>query len=316
MSRMSAPTESYLKVHYELRPAKQVERRMLIDAFQLLAQSGFSIRDCQYTGMGSIYFVDFTLMHRLLGINRMLSVEYSTNVRKRVEFNKPFGWVNTKIAPIGDVIPTLSKDLQHILWLDYDGLIQNSHLQDVSLAATYLTVGSLLLVTVDVEPPNEDGPVAWLEHFRTEGGEYFDSTLQKKDFAQSQLPRRNIDLIERAIQSGLAGRSGVQFIPIFNFVYRDGHQMLTVGGMIGTQRERRRIAGSGLAETEYYRNDLKEDPCIITVPRLTRKERQHLDAHMPCGEGWTPLEFELSAENLAAYQKIYRYCPTYAELLL
>lgn len=31
---MSTPSESYLKVHYELRPAKQVERRMIIDAFQ------------------------------------------------------------------------------------------------------------------------------------------------------------------------------------------------------------------------------------------------------------------------------------------
>jgi hypothetical protein len=53
---MSTPTASYLKVHYELRPAKQVERRMLIDAFQQLAQAGFQIRDYQYTGMGSIYF--------------------------------------------------------------------------------------------------------------------------------------------------------------------------------------------------------------------------------------------------------------------
>lgn len=313
---MSAPTESYLKVHYELRPAKQVERRMLIDAFQLLAQSGFSIRDYQYTGMGSIYFVDFSLMHRLLGINRMLSVEYSTNVRKRVAFNRPFAWVDTKIAPIGDVIPTLSKDRQHILWLDYDGIIQNSHLQDVSVAATFLSVGSLLLVTVDIEPDCLDGPSGWLDHFREEGGEYFDSSLRKKDFGQSQLARRNIDLIGKAIKAGLTGRSGVQFIPMFNFVYRDGHEMLTVGGMIGTSSERRRIAGSGLAETDYFRSTLEKDPCVIEVPRLTRKERQHLDAQMPCDVGWVPLEFELSADHVIAYQKIYRYCPSYAELLL
>jgi hypothetical protein len=313
---MSTPNESYLKVHYELRPAKQVERRMLIDAFQLLAQSGFSIRDYQYTGMGSIYFVDFSLMHRLLGINRMLSVEISPNVRKRVEFNKPFARVDTKIAPIGDVIPTLSKELQHILWLDYDGVIQKSHLQDISLATTFLSVGSMLLVTVDVEPDCLKGPASWLEHFQTEGGDYFDSSLQKQDFGKSKLARRNIELIERAIQSGLTGRSDVQFIPIFNFLYRDGHEMLTVGGMIGTRSERRRIAGSGLADTDYYRETLKEDPCWIKVPKLTRKERQHLDAQMPCPEGWSPSEFELSAENVAAYQKIYRYCPSYAELLL
>jgi hypothetical protein len=313
---MIAPTESYLKVHYELRPAKQVERRMLIDAFQLLAQSGFLIRDYQYTGMGSIYFIDFTLIHRLLGIKRMLSVEYSASIRKRVEFNKPFAWVETKIAPIGDVIPTLSKDLRHILWLDYDSIIQRAHLYDISQAATFLTVGSILLVTIDVDPSNADGPDGWLEHFRAEGGEYLDSTLSKKGFAQSQLPRRNIDLIKKAIQSGLVGRREVDFIPIFSFVYRDGHQMLTVGGMIGTPSERRRIAGSALAEAEYFRASLEDDPCIIIVPRLTRKERQHLDAQMPCAKGWTPAEFELSEESIVAYEKIYRYCPTYAELLL
>lgn len=312
---MTAPTESYLKVHYELRPAKQVERRMLIDAFQLLAQSGFPIRDYQYTGMGSIYFVDFILVHRLLGINRMLSVEYSSSIQNRVEFNKPFASVETKFAPIGDVIPTLSRDLHHILWLDYDSVIQNSHLQDISLAATFLTTGSLILVTVDIEPPTLGGPPSWLDYFRTEGGDYFDSTLQTKDFAQSKLPRRNIDLIEKALKSGLTGRKGVDFIPLFNFVYSDGHHMLTLGGMIGGKSERNRVKKSGLARTEYIRASLKVDPCFIKVPRLTRKERQHLDAQMPCKEGWTPAEFELSADNVEAYQKIYRYCPTYAELL-
>ena len=313
---MSEPTQSYLKVHYELRPAKQVERRMLIDAFQLLSHTGFSIRDYQYTGMGSIYFVDFILVHRLLGISRMLSVEYDTTIKKRIEFNRPFGCVKTKIAPIGDVIPTLSKDLKHILWLDYDGVLRNSHLQDVSLAATYLPVGSILLVTVDVEPPKGDDPAEWREHFETEGAEYFDQTLKKKDFARSLLPRRNIDLIAKAIQSGLSGRKEVEFLPLFNFLYQDGHEMLTVVGMIGSSTEKRLINGSPLAETNYYRKDLDDDPCVIKVPRLTRKERLHLDEQMPCDDGWTPSEFELSADNVNAYRKIYTYCPSYAELLL
>ena len=63
---MNLPTESYQKVHYELRPAKQVERRMLVDALLGLAVAGFPIQDYQYTGMGSIYFIDFILFHRFL----------------------------------------------------------------------------------------------------------------------------------------------------------------------------------------------------------------------------------------------------------
>ena len=50
--------QSCLKVQYELRSAKQVERRMLIDALQTLSASGFDISQYQYTGFGSVYFVD------------------------------------------------------------------------------------------------------------------------------------------------------------------------------------------------------------------------------------------------------------------
>jgi hypothetical protein len=314
---MISPSESYLKVHYELRPAKQVERKMLIDAFQLLAQSGFTIRDYQYTGMGSIYFVDFALMHRLLGIHRMLSVEYDPKIRKRVTFNKPFQSVQVKIAPIGDVIPTLSKDLKHILWLDYDGVLQNRHLQDTSLATANLSIGSFLLVTVDVEPPVDDGnPAKWREYFEEEGAEYFESAWTLKDFVKSSLPRRNLDLLAGAIQAGLAGRRDVEFIPIFNFLYRDGHEMLTIGGVIGGVTEKRRISGSALAETTYYRGSLAKEPCVISVPKLTRKERLYLDGFMPSGDKWIPKDFEITLDKVLAYRDIYRFCPSYAELLI
>src|SRR6266704_2841751 len=104
------PTESYLRVHYELRPAKQVERRMLVDALLSLSAAGFRIQDYQYTGMGSVYFIDFMLFHRLVGFQKMLSVEHNTKIARRVEFNRPFARVGIEIAPIGDVIPRLSKD--------------------------------------------------------------------------------------------------------------------------------------------------------------------------------------------------------------
>ena len=87
---MSTPTQSYLKVPYDLRPAKQVERRMLIDAFHRLTSAGFPIADYQYTGMGSIYFVDFILFHKLLGMDKLLSVEFDKDIEKRVKFNAPF----------------------------------------------------------------------------------------------------------------------------------------------------------------------------------------------------------------------------------
>ena len=55
---MREPTESYLEVNYALRPSKEVERRMIIDALHILSCAGLPIRDYQYTGLGSFYYVD------------------------------------------------------------------------------------------------------------------------------------------------------------------------------------------------------------------------------------------------------------------
>ena len=70
MKNLSA---SYLKVDYNLRPAKQIERRMILDTFHNLGTVGFPIRDYKYVGFGSIYFVDFAMFHKLLGIRKLLS---------------------------------------------------------------------------------------------------------------------------------------------------------------------------------------------------------------------------------------------------
>jgi len=135
MPSVASPTESYLKVQYDLRPAKQVERRMLIDAFHMLAMANFPIRDYQYTGFGSVYFVDFILFHKLLGIKRMVSVEHSEKVENRVKFNRPYAFVDIVIGSASELIPRLSPDLKHILWLDYDDVLSASHLADIRLAA-------------------------------------------------------------------------------------------------------------------------------------------------------------------------------------
>ncbi len=313
---MSTPTQSYLKVPYDLRPAKQVERRMLIDAFHRLSHAGFPIADYQYTGFGSIYFVDFILFHKLLGMNKLLSVEFDTEIEKRVKFNKPFSGIKVVIAPIGDVIPTLPQDEKHILWLDYDDIVKRDHLSAVAQAASDLSPGSILLVTVDVEPPPGTEPADWREYFEDEVGEFLGEKKNIKDFSQSALPELNGHLIEQAIKQGLVARPNITFVPLFNFIYKDGHEMLTVGGMIAEPAEKRKIKRASLDETLYYRKSLSKTPYKIRVPRLTRKERLHMDKAMPCGEGWSPEEFELSQDEVSAYREIYRFCPAYAELLL
>jgi hypothetical protein len=308
-----APTKSYLSVQYELRSAKQVERRMLIDALQVLNAEGFHISDYQYTGMGSVYFVDFVLFHKFLGIADMWSVECDADIKKRVRFNRPFSFVKLHMADIADVIPQLSDGKRHLLWIDYDMVMSSKVVEDTYLAASKLQANSILLITIDVEPPDKTGtPREWKEYFEDEVGPYVPA---KAKFGRDRLLRVNIDVLSNAISSATASR-GVGFLPLFSFVYKDGHEMLTIGGMFVTEGEKRRIVNSPLRDRSYCRFDLSKEPYRIRVPRLTRKERLYLECVMPTAAGWTPRDFEMDADDIAAYKEIYRFFPVYAELFL
>lgn len=312
---MTAPSKSYKQVFYDLRPGKQVERRMIMDALGRLMNGGIPIRDYQYTGLGSIYFFDFVLLYKLLGLQRFLSVEYDTDITKRVEFNKPFEPIQIRMGPIGDVIPDLDSKLRHLLWLDYDDRLTNDMLLDASAAANHLSLESLLLVTVDVEsPPGEETPKVRAEYVQEEAGAFLPFDFNIEWCTGSRYPATNLAIIANAIATGLAVR-GARFLPLFKFVYADGHEMVTLGGMIGDLALEQRIDDCDWSEACYLRRGAQEDPYRIRVPRLTRRERLLLDQHMPGNPNWRPSAFELSKEEIADYREIHRFYPLYGELL-
>lgn len=314
---MNVTGKSYDKVHYEFRPAKQVERRMLLDVFQRLMEVGFPVSSYQYTGLGSLWFIDFILFRRYLGIRRMVSVEGSLEIETRVRFNKPYGNIDIFMGDIADYIPSLSPDRKHILWLDFDYVIKRESLDAIILGASQLSAGSLLFVTVDAEPPMKDGKAKqWREYFQNEVGDYLGNLTKDHQFSRSKLVALNASIIERAIMHGLAGRSEVKFFPLLNFVYADGHRMLSVGGMIGTEEDGRKLQTLNKLHLPFLRDSIVVDPYEIRVPLLTRKERLHLDSVMPCRSSWRPREFVMKPEDVQAYREIYPYFPAYTEMLL
>jgi len=320
---MIEPSKSYLQVQYDVRPAKQVERRMFVDAFQRLSEVGFQVREYQYTGFGLFYFVDFILFHKFVGINKMLTIEHYSHLEKRVRFNKPFDFVRVAIGEAVEIIPFLSRDELHILWLDYDEPIREDRLREIYLAASHLSRRSLLVVTVDIDrralvdrgEKVPETPREVMEIIRAEAGPYF-GLPESEDFAARNLPRTSLQIILNALNEGLVGRPEIEFLPLFHFVYADGHQMLTIGGMLGGAPEKNMIRGIDLNKVSYLRTDFNRDPYEIIVPRLTRKERHFLDSAMPCGENWKPSEFDLREGDISAYREIYRFLPVYAELLI
>jgi len=327
---MSRWSRSFLSVQYDLRPAKQVERRIFIESFQLLAEAGFPIRDYQYTGMGSIHFVDFAMFHKYLGISRLVSVEIEADIDERLKFNTPYAGCVEVISnqPIGEYIPKLAKDRMHVLWLDYDNVLSGEMLRDVAQATTLLSDSSVLLVTVETEPPKyEEGKRKgqkmdakdtrmYFEEVVEGFADYLVDTWTDDAFEWDKLPDINALLLKKAIAEGLKGRPSGCFIPLFHFLYSDGHRMLTMGGVVGIEKDRRKIKKSRLAKMDYVSLSFDEGPFWISIPKITRKEKLHLDSNMPAKPGWKPKEFEMSDQDVENYRKIYRFFPSFAELFL
>ncbi len=326
---MSTISSSY-RVQYDVRPAKQVERRMLVDALQRLAAAGFPVADYQYTGFGAIYFVDFILFHKALGMSKLVSLEQVKSLTSRMMFNRPFSCVDIKMVPASSEIPNLSRDVSHLVWLDYDGVLQKDFLSDIQSAITVLPAGSILLVTVDVEPPEDHdyrlvdphfdsskevlGPKHWKRYFEYHASSYLKLGLSDTDFGKSELILRSTEILKAAFTKSIVARPELQFLPMFNFAYRDSHSMLTMGGMIAGRTEKRQLRASNIRETVYYRDDFGSPPFEIKVPCLTRKERVYLDREMPCADDWVPGDFDLDPEDIRHYRDIYRFLPTFAEI--
>jgi hypothetical protein len=304
------------KVSYDLRPRKQVERRMMLHTFQRLSEIGFKISAYRYAGFGAFFFVDFILFHRLLGISDMVSIEYDTSQMDRVLFNRPFKEIDVRFEPSWDYISTMDTSKPHILWLDYDGPIANEYLLDFYSAVSQMAPGSVLVGTFDVDFDKANDlsirdclpaarPAAWYHRFSEQCGDYFSPDWQIVDFGASDIRNRTIEMVRAAISSGLNMRPGFEFVPLFLFAYADGHEMLTIGGMVASKQDKKKLKAISQADK----------PFRIEVPVLTRKERLHIDSHMPCDDGWTP-EFGIDCEAIKSYRDIYRYCPLYAELML
>jgi hypothetical protein len=324
---MNVPESSSRRVPYDLRPRKQVERRMMVHVFQLLSEAGFPISTYRYTGFGAFFFVDFILFRRLVGITDMVSIEHDMNNVNRVLFNRPFKDIDVIFQTSSEYIFSIDRDKPHILWLDYDGAIEHYQLVDIETAASTLSSGSILIVTFDVdsdkagdikirESSPDIRPHAWYNRFREESGEHFNPAWKDPDFCASEISKRTTEVTKSAIISGLSMRKEISFELLFNFLYADGHEMLTIGGIICSKQDQKKLRSIEWDDVPFVSRKWSLDPFRIDVPVFTRKERLHLDSHMPCEPGWSPSEFEISKDAIEAYCKIHRYCPLYAELLL
>lgn len=317
---------SFERINYAIRPNKNVERKLIVEALGYLRPQ-FPIQDYTYIGLGSLWFVDFIMAHRYLHIQELFSIE--GNNYKRADFNRPFTCINVLD---GDTTPWLEtielNKKRHIIWLDYDGGLDNSSaINDIGIITRTALSGSLLLVTVNVHPdqiPRRKGKKLAPEDLtRLAGG-------LAADFVPLKLPEgpifRNFQKIvaqilfncmKRGVLS--SGRKEYRFYPLFNFYYKDGAPMVTTGGMIVDTIDLILLKACELAATFKFVTEERQFP--IDVPPLTTKEKLTLDKLLPTDHELSVEEiskegFILNKNHIESYQKLYKYYPSFGEILI
>lgn len=307
---------TWRELHYLQRPAKNVERKMIAEMLLRLDRVR-PLQHWRYVGLGSVYFADFALFHRVVGFPSMVNIEIEdTDENKaRFEFNKPFGCVELAWGAVGNVLPRLPWDQPTVLWLDYDGKLNDAKLADVGSVVTNCASPTLLLVSVNVDSSGPNGDVL-------------------KEFAENVTPQRvppgTVDgdvggwglaqlahlVLSAEVGAAVADRNGVvegtaqhlQWRQLLHFQYADGARMLTWGGMLVAGDDVAAFDGADLDGLFFAKTGA--DAYKIRIPNVTNREILHMAGQMPCHHD--ALQHEgIPLRERRDFADAYRYYPSY-----
>lgn len=335
---------SFERFNYLLRINKHIERKLIFDLLHSAAHQ-LNFLNHWYLGFGSMWFGDFRLADRVLGIEKMVSIE-RTDYAERAAFNQPFAGIT--VSP-GDSNVVLSKlgvnDWGNplVAWLDYDGKLDSDTVKDIAIILQQAAMNSVVAITVNgcfgsyrsrnggaKRARNETaagtledclGRAAIMKRYEPveKSPGFFVDSVKEADFPEF-LSDAIATYMEHSLVKLARVHEGkhVKFVPLFRLHHKDGVDMVTVGGAITTDADsliwEKCLAGNaalseGTNKPVYRRLDL--------IP-VTIKEKIILDTCLPAGEttyikNAKTAGIKLADEEISKYRKFYRHFPVFVE---
>lgn len=314
---------SYKRIDYRVRPAKSIERRMIVEIMRKFAEFG-EISAYRYIGFGSLYFSDFTLFHKLLGFNNMVSIENAEHpvTKNRFNFNIPYRHVQMEYGLSTNILSKLEWHERTVLWLDYDGTISRTVLSDIQIFCSHAKSGSAFFVTVNAEPPvykNDVGAdLKNLDALREYiAPEMISKSIKASDFSGTktagiyrQIILDHIDDTLRKINATRPPNSKLIYKQLINMHYKDNTRMLTVGGILFDSDQQSNFDRCAFEKLPFV--SYTEIPYSIEPPLLTFKELRRIDSLIPIKEEDYD-SLPISRSDIEKYVKVYRYYPNFVE---
>lgn len=308
-------------VSYDLRPAKQTERRILLDLVALGRACGMELSGYRYVGMGANRFYDFLLLHRYLGIQNMVSLEHDPKMIERARFNAPYGFIEVREQSTTEFIRNDDFDVSSIYWFDYDGGIGMDAIADIYSLGTAVSPGDFIFVTVSGGPPgavqdmNTTQRVDW---YKDTFGDVANQ-IHREECEDSTFEHSVHKLLCAAFRHAFAGTANVFSMPLQIF-YRDGAQMVTVGGCYLQPEDEENFRRACQQELPFL-NVEGDNPYSIPRLSLSERERQALDLavtnRQENSEAFDQLRSMGFDDNyVERYRELIRYIPRYVETIV
>lgn len=285
--------------------------------------------------MGSIYYYDFILMHKLLGLKNLISIDNKTTP-KRFEFNKPYEFIDFENITTSEFLLKHQWNGQrNLIWLDYDEkFITNDYLDtDLSIISKNSNHLDIVFITLNSSVPKYKQK----QSFLLENNRYISplfNNIKYTDLKEFHLLIQNI-LLNKIREYNLHNDN--KFLKICSFVYQDGAPMYTLGGIFTNNSDLKEII-------EQYHNLINTEDDIVSlikIPNITYKEKFYLDSKIDSLKEWmtqykiivsnlglkteqekedrlsalldSKMEIELSPVDIENYLNNYIYFPQYYE---
>ncbi len=336
---------SFERFDYILRTNKHIERKLVFDVLHAASRI-FGLRDHWYVGFGSMWFGDFRLAHKALGIREMLSLEHQEHA-ERADFNRPFSCVSVIPGESSQALPHVAEEKWRapaIAWLDYDKELNGDVIADLDLLITKSAPNSVLIVTLNgvrgtyrIRKPNgqntrSETSVGVVESFLGESSTpaRFIPSVNAAGVAQDVQESRFPEFFAEALLTHLQHRlvhsarevagERMQFVPLYSISHKDGADMVTVGGAICKE-----------SDADKWRTCVSDHPilsdqngmvsyCRLDLIPVTLKEKITLDSCLPLPEEEDAFlvsakgaGIKLADDELRKYRKFYRHFPVFVE---
>jgi hypothetical protein len=339
---------SFERIDYQLRCNKNIERRLVFERLERM-KSIADFSNYSYIGFGSVWFVDFRIAHRRLGIHKMLSIEHA-EYAERAKFNIPFGCIKVMPGEASNVLSAIDDEFWEkpsLIWLDYDGCLDPSVANDMAIVLDRAAPGSVFIISVNANfasyrPRNVSGPrnrehttLGQLESIlsgitvpprfnkteTTATGNHPDVSAEA--FPEMLSVMTLSWMTHRVASSGRkpsgASKTLIEFLPLFNFLHKDGAEMVTVGGVISPQEEKPIYQKQLTADVVFstHERSLPAHERIDLIP-MTLAEKSILDTCLPNSDAdfMTSAKIKgikISDDSLLKYRRYYRDYPVFLE---